>query len=42
MNELVRGQVDALCDQSATAVPQIIGGDGTTSARAATRLRGSP
>ncbi len=33
MNELVTGQVDALCDQSATAVPQIIGGGGTISAK---------
>jgi tripartite-type tricarboxylate transporter receptor subunit TctC len=27
MNDLVTGQVDALCDQSTTAVPQIIGGN---------------
>jgi tripartite-type tricarboxylate transporter receptor subunit TctC len=26
MNDLVAGQVDALCDQSTTAVPQILGG----------------
>lgn len=26
MNDLISGQVDALCDQSTTAVPQIVGG----------------